>query len=140
MKRIHKRTVLLLIAAVFLAALLLVLCLLWPVIRSAASVKQLEDGLYSMEYRGDYGLNDFLDQGGRTSDMAVADFVISRLFHGLVDLGLQSGLFGCSTLSVSSPEGGQLFGRNFDWGACTALIVQTQPKDGYCDQLLSYPR
>ncbi len=131
MKQIRKRTVLLSIFAVFLAVLLLALCLLWPVIRSAASVKRLEDGLYSMEYKGDYGLNDFLGQGGRSSDMAVADFVIDRLFHGLVDLSLQSSPFGCSTLSVAGSAGGQLFGRNFDWGACTTLIVQTQPKDGY---------
>lgn len=131
MKRIHKRTVLLSILAVFLAALLLIVCLFWPIIRSAIGVKKLEDGLYAMEYSGDYGLEDFLEQGGKSSDMAVADFVIDRLFHGLVDLGLQSRPFGCSTLSVSSPEGGRLFGRNFDWGRCTTLIVQTQPKDGY---------
>lgn len=131
MKQSCKRTVLLSVFAAFLAVLLLILYLLWPVIRSAASVEQLEEGLYSMEYRGDYGLDDFLDQGGKTSDMAVADFVLDRLFHGLVDLGLQGSPFGCSTLSVSSAEGGQLFGRNFDWGACTTLIVQTQPKDGY---------
>lgn len=131
MKQIRKRTVLLSIFAVFLAVLLLALCLLWPVIRSAASVKRLEDGLYAMEYRGDYGLDDFQGQGGKSSDMAVADFVIDRLFHGLVDLSLQSSSFGCSTLSVANSVGGQLFGRNFDWGACTTLIVQTQPKDGY---------
>ena len=131
MKRIHKRAILLSVLAIFLAALLLMICLLWPVIRSAVSVKKLENGLYSMEYRGDYGLDDFLAEGGKISDMAVADFVIDRLFHGLVDLNLQSRPFGCSTLSVSSPEGGQLFGRNFDWGACSTLIVQTQPKNGY---------
>lgn len=131
MERIHKRTVLLSILAIFFAALLLIVGLFWPVIRSAVSVKKLEDGLYSMKYSGDYGLEDFLEQGGKSSDMAVADFVIDRLFHGLVDLDLQGRPFGCSTLSVSNPEGGRLFGRNFDWGSCTALIVQTQPKEGY---------
>lgn len=131
MKRIHKRTVLLSIPAVFLAALLLIVCLFWSIIRSAIGVKKLEDGLYSMEYSGDYGLEDFLEQGGKSSDIAVADFVIDRLFHGLADLGLQSRPFGCSTLSVSSPEDERLFGRNFDWGKCTTLIVQTQPRDGY---------
>lgn len=131
MKRFHKRTVLLSILAIFIAALLLIVGLFWPVIHSAVSVKKLEDGLYSMEYGSDYGLDDFLEQGGKSSDMAVADFVINRLFHGLVNLGLRNRPFGCSTLSVSSLEGGCLFGRNFDWGKCTTLIVQTQPKDGY---------
>lgn len=45
--------------------------------RSAVSVKQLEDGLYSMEYHSDYSLNDFLEQGGKASDMAVADFALA---------------------------------------------------------------
>jgi hypothetical protein len=31
---------------------------------TAASVKRLEDGLYSMEYKGDYNLDGFLEQGG----------------------------------------------------------------------------
>lgn len=110
--------------------LALALYLLWPVIRSAASVRQLEDGLYSVAYRGDYGLDEFLSQGGGSSGMAVADFVIGRLFHGLVDLDLQGGPFGCSTLSVPGPGGTQLFGRNFDWGACATLIVQTRPPNG----------
>lgn len=131
MKRLHKKTVLLSILAVLGVILFLILFFLWPVIRSGASVKYLEEGLYAMEYPGDYGLEDFLDQGGGDSDMAVAGFVIDQLFHGLVNLNLQGASFGCSTLSVSSPEGARIFGRNFDWGACTTLIVQTQPKSGY---------
>ena len=55
-------------------------------------IKKLEDGLYSMEYKGDYKLGDFLDQGGS---------------------------FGCSTISARTEEGDALFGRNFDWGTCT---------------------
>lgn len=131
MKRSHKKAVLCSLLAVLGITIVLILCLLWQVIRSAASVRRLEDGLYSIEYPGDYGLEDFLAQGGESSDMTVADFVIDRIFHGLVDLNLQNQPFGCSTLSVPTPGGMQLFGRNFDWGACTTLIVQTQPKDGY---------
>ena len=33
--------------------------------------------LPSMNYSGDYGLKDFLDQGGGDSDMAVADLVVA---------------------------------------------------------------
>ena len=39
--------------------------------------------------------------------------------------------FGCSTLSVQNTEGGYLFGRNFDWNACDALVVTSYPQDGY---------
>ena len=63
--------------------------------------------------------------------MAVGDFVIDRLFHGVVNLDLQGNSFGCSTLSVPGTDGTQFFGRNFDWGACATLIVQTHPRGGY---------
>lgn len=119
------------VMAVLVISLALALFLFWPVIRSASSVERLEDGLYSMEYSGDYGLEAFIDQGGGSSDMAVAGFVIDRLFHGVVNLDLQGSPFGCSTLSIPGPDCAQLFGRNFDWGACATLIVQTYPKSGY---------
>lgn len=111
--------------------LLAVLSLFGPIIWVAASVRKLEDGFYSMRFSGDYGLASFLNQGGASSDLAVADFVIQRSFHGLLNLNLQGGVFGCSTLSVLSPEGEALFGRNFDWENCTAMVVQTRPPDGY---------
>lgn len=49
MKRIHIKTVLLSILIIIAAILLLFTCLLWPVICSAVSVKQLEDDVYSEE-------------------------------------------------------------------------------------------
>lgn len=123
--------ILLSILALLLVLVLTAVWLFWPVIRAAASVQRLEDGLYHIEYRGDYGLEDFLEQGGASSDLAVADHVIGEMFHGLIDLNLQGSSFGCSTLSVQTSEGNALFGRNFDWGACTALIVETRPDNGY---------
>ena len=47
MKRLHKKAALLSVPAILAAVLLL--CLLWPVVRSAANVRYLEEGLYSME-------------------------------------------------------------------------------------------
>ena len=126
-----KKVIVWIVLALFLAALLAALALFWPVIRSAVSVEKLEDGLYAMEYRSDYSLDEFLEGGGASSDLAVADFVIDRSFHGLVDLDLQGSAFGCSTLAVTDPNGNALFGRNFDWGNCSALIVWTEPKNGY---------
>lgn len=131
MKASKRKLVLPLILAFLIAVLFAALALFWPVLQAAAGVERLEDGLYAMEYSGDYGLDSFLNNGGASTDLAVADFVIGRNFHGLLDLNLRESAFGCSTLAVTSPEGNALFGRNFDWGNCAALIVQTRPKDGY---------
>ena len=53
------------------------------------------------------------------------------VFHGLLPIDLRGTSFGCSTISARIPERHAVFGRNFDWGACNALIVQTRPADGY---------
>ena len=67
-----KKVIVWIVLALFLAALLAALALFWPVIRSAVSVEKLEDGLYAMEYRSDYSLDEFLEGGGASSDLAEA--------------------------------------------------------------------
>ena len=105
--------------------------LFWKPLCSGLSVEKLENGLYHMRYRGDYNLDKFISQGGASSDMEAADFVLQNAFHGLINLNLQSRPYGCSTLSIESTHGDRLFGRNFDWGNCTALVVETTPRNGY---------
>ncbi len=130
-----KRTrIMYILLTILLLLLLALLWLFWRPIQAAVSVRKLEGGLYAMNYHGDYGLEQFLAQGGADSDLAVADFVIQDALHGLVNLRLrniQGSPFGCSTLAVRSREGHALFGRNFDWGTCTAYIVTTRPAGGY---------
>ena len=58
---------------------------------AANSIDNLEDGLYSMEYEGDYGFDEFLAEGGAASDSAVADYLVSFLSHGFYRL-LLSGI------------------------------------------------
>ncbi len=125
------KKVLLAVAILVLLIIIIAVILFWRVIRTAASVEQLEDGLYSMEYQGDYHFNGFLEAGGASSDLAVADYVIQDIAYGLVDLHLQGYGFGCSTIAASDGTGGSLFGRNFDWGYCTSMIVRTAPPEGY---------
>ena len=125
------KKVLLAVAILILLIIIIAIILFWRVIRTAASVEKLEDGLYSMEYQGDYHFDGFLEAGGASSDLAVADYVIQDIAYGLVDLHLQGYGFGCSTISASDGTGGSLFGRNFDWGYCSSMIVQTAPPEGY---------
>ncbi|MCM1192322.1 MAG: C45 family autoproteolytic acyltransferase/hydrolase [Acetatifactor muris] len=125
------KKVLLAVAVLFLLIIIVVATLFWRVIRTAASVEKLENGLYSMEYQGDYHFDGFLEAGGASSDLAVADYVIQDIAYGLVDLHLQGYGFGCSTMSASDGTGGSLFGRNFDWGYCSSMIVRTAPPEGY---------
>ena len=131
MKRIKLKYIVNTFFALVAVVLIAFILLFQRNIRTAASVKRLEDGLYFMEYKGDYNLDGFLEQGGASDDLAVAEFVIQDVFHGLLPIDLRGSSFGCSTISARTPEGDAVFGRNFDWGSCMALIVQTNPANGY---------
>lgn len=122
-------------------ALLLVLLVVgvWSMfgdkIKAANSVEKIADGLYYMEYEGDYGFADFLAQGGAATNDEMAGYIISFLSNGFYqpkDFEITDGDYGCSAFVVEDSDSeGYLMGRNFDWTDCDAMIVHTKPEDGY---------
>ncbi len=132
-----KKTVLKWVLGV-IAALLVVLTaggwwLFGTLITAANSIEKLEDGLYSMEFIGDYGFDGFLAQGGAASDGQVANYLVSFLSQGFykVESDVETGDFGCSTICIQDENGTVFFGRNYDWAECRAIIVHTKPQNGY---------
>lgn len=93
------------------------------------TVTELEKGLSVVRYDGKTGFDEFLSSGGAESDTKVAEFLMGYLQKNGISLAV--GGFGCSTFSVSGPDGDALFGRNFDWYKCDALIVEAHPENGY---------
>ena len=94
-------------------------------------ITELTNGLSAVRHTGDYGFDEFLAQGGASSDAEVVTFLMK---NGIADVGnlLFSGNpFGCSTLAVKDENGNFLFGRNFDWNTCHAMVIQNAPKNGY---------
>ena len=101
---------------------------------AARSIYKLQDGLYVMEYRGDYGFDKFLAQGGAADDSALARYLMGYLSGGYYkpeDIEIAPGDFGCTTVCVKDKKGDVYFGRNFDWKKDRAVIVHTVPKNGY---------
>ncbi|MDO4554577.1 MAG: C45 family peptidase [Lachnospiraceae bacterium] len=95
-----------------------------------SEIRSLDDGLSAVRYDGDYQFDLFLEQGA-ASDGDVVSFLAENLLSGL-DLGdIVGNIFGCSTLSAVNASGEHLFGRNFDWENCEAMIVETHPQNGY---------
>lgn len=106
----------------------------FPLLKGAVSVQKLDEGLYSMEFHGDDGFDGLLEQGGgRTSGEMVA-YINGFLSGGHSKAPAPEPVsqdFGCSALTVTSPEGGALMGRNFDFASATGMIVHSYPKNGY---------
>ncbi len=93
-----------------------------------SNIVKLEEGFSAVAFEGEDGFEDFLAAGGASSDAQVVEFLSAHL---LTDFDILGGLFGCSTIAVKNSKGEALFGRNFDWQACDALVVSSNPEHGY---------
>lgn len=95
------------------------------------TINKLDDyGMYVMEYKGDYGLDAFIEQGGVSTDNELVGFVTQRLLKGL-PLKFNVPDFGCTTFLAQTTEGDWIFGRNYDLNNIPSMIVKTKPKNGY---------
>lgn len=97
----------------------------------SSKVVKLADGLSAVKYEGKYGFDEFLSQGGASSDAEVISYLTSNIISDTSGLSFGKMTFGCSTISVKDENGNALFGRNFDWDTCNAMIVQNTPENGY---------
>ena len=100
-------------------------------ISPASEIAELEDGFSAIRYDGDYGFDEFLAGGGASSDGEVVEYLANNLLSDLNLGDLLGGIFGCSTIAVQSPDGDALFGRNFDWKNCEAMVVESHPENGH---------
>jgi hypothetical protein len=129
MKRTWKR-ILLFCGAILLILLIALGVLFQWELRSLISLNRLDaHPLYQMNYRGDYGFSDFLTQGA-SNDKEIERFVTQKLLKGLkIDLNIASA--GCSAFSASNEQGERIFARNFDFDYAPALLLKTDPSDGF---------
>ena len=51
-------------------------------IKAANTITKLDEGLYSLEFKGDYGFDEFLAQGGASSASELSEYLGSFLSHG----------------------------------------------------------
>lgn len=101
-------------------------------ISATNSVTKLEDGLSIVRCDGDDGFEEFLAQGGAASDGKVVRYLAEKFLpEAVLDFVFPSQSFGYSALAVQGENDARLFGRNFDWYNCNALILENHPANGY---------
>lgn len=137
MKKSKKRKALVVVISVLLVCLTVFFVGAWSMfgelITAGNTIREQEEGLYSMEYDGDYGFDEFLARGGAASDAAVADYLTEFLSRGFykAESNVGTGEYGCSTICTTDENGEVLFGRNYDWEECSAILIHTKPANGY---------
>lgn len=100
-------------------------------IEPRTQIDKIANGLSTVRYDKDYGFEKFLEQGGASSDSEVIQFLTNNLSSKMSKVEFNNDLFGCSTLATKDANGNHLFGRNFDWYNCEALVVISNPEDSY---------
>lgn len=99
-------------------------------IEPTIKITELDSGLFTVGYDESYGFDQFLDQGGVSSDEELVTFISEKILFGQENLNINQIPFGCSTLAVKGNDG-YLFGRNFDWNQCNAMIVVSYTPNTY---------
>ena len=93
-----------------------------------AGLQKLGSNLFYAKV-GDCGFSAFLEAGGASSDREVLAFLNGMLYAPGLDFQIPGA--GCSTISSASPDGGRIFGRNFDWSCREVLLLEAHPDGGY---------
>lgn len=119
------------LVALVIVAAVAVFALFGHELATLGSIVKVNDyPLYTMTYDGDYGIDEFIAQGGASNDGELIQFVVNRIMKGLpITIDLPD--LACSTFNATTPEGDALFGRNFDLSFSPGMLVRTDPADGY---------
>lgn len=85
-----------------------------------------DDGaVYSMHVHGDFYLDDFIQQGGTSSDEELIQFITSHLTKGLLKINIEDPEIACSSFTARGADNDMLFGRNYDFSKTNTCIVFT---------------
>ena len=90
----------------------------------------LDGSVYEMTVHGGYYFDDFLAQGGASTDAELISFITGNLTKGMIDIGFQPPDVACSSFTATLDNGHRIFGRNYDYSKTNTCIVYTNPGNG----------
>lgn len=89
-----------------------------------------EGAVYMMRVKGGFYFDDFLAQGGASSDKQLINFITNNITRGLIDVSIGETDIGCSSFTAVTPSGDIIFARNYDFAKTNVCLTFTDPKDG----------
>ena len=92
--------------------------------------EHLDGSIYTMNVKGDFYLDDFVEQGGVSSDDELVQFITGHLTKGLIDMEINNTQIGCSSFTATAEDNDKLFARNYDFSKTNTCIVFTDANPG----------
>ena len=90
-----------------------------------------KDGaVYTMEVKGDFYLDEFVEQGGVKNDTELINFITKNITKDIIKLNITDPEIACSSFTATSESGDKLFGRNYDFSKTNTCVVKTQANEG----------
>lgn len=89
-----------------------------------------DGAVYTMNVKGGFYLDKFVEQGGVKSDAELIAFITSNITKGLIPMSIESSEIACSSFTAKSEDGDSLFGRNYDFSKTNVCIVRTEGGKG----------
>lgn len=131
-------TILAVVAALILAALIAVYALWHNELGTIASIRMvrqrndahLDGAVYTMHVKGGFYLDEFVEQGGVQSDTELINFITDNITRGLVEMDMSAPEIGCSSFTATTRDGDVLFARNYDFSKTNTMIVFTEANPG----------
>lgn len=90
----------------------------------------LDGSVYYMEVAGDFYLDEYVEQGGASSDSELIEFITSNITKGLLDMNISESEIACSAFTAETEKGDRLFARNYDFDKTNTCIVKTEANKG----------
>ncbi len=132
------RVVLAVAGALLLALVILLLALWHNEIRTLAGMTllrerddaHLDGAVYYMDVKGGFYLDEFVAQGGVSSDAELIGFITEHITKGLIPMHISESDIACSSFTAVTEAGERLFARNYDFSKTNTCVVRTQANKG----------
>lgn len=92
--------------------------------------EHLDGAVYRMDISGDFYFDDYLLQGGASSDSELIDFITNNITRGLIDMTISESEIACSSFTAVTADGDRIFARNYDFARTNTALVFTDPGNG----------
>lgn len=89
-----------------------------------------EGSVYSMNVKGGFFLDSFVQRGGVSSDAELIKFITDNITKGLISVSIGESDVNCSAFMAKTPSESVLFARNYDFDKTNVCMTLCNPGNG----------